>query len=182
MAAALVSVDRISQALNVSIRRVNQLTSDGLPRESRGQYDLGKCMLWYIRYLQNALSSKASLDDDGELVSTKHQRSALLALQVERERLALAKERGEVLAIADYEQRLSHLIIETKARIMSVGPRVAPLLVGESSRMMIQATIEKAHKEALSHLATMRFPPPIEPPVPQTKSQKKSPQAKRQQN
>jgi hypothetical protein len=48
---------------------------------------------------------------------------------------------------------MADLILVTKARVLAVGARVAPELVGETSRVMIQAVIEKAHKEALSHLA-----------------------------
>ena len=36
---------------------------------------------------------------------------------------------------------------------MAIPPRLAPELVGEQSRMMIQAKIEKACKEALAYLA-----------------------------
>jgi hypothetical protein len=36
---------------------------------------------------------------------------------------------------------------------MAIGARVAPDLVGETSRVMIQAKIEKALKEALAYLA-----------------------------
>ena len=45
------------------------------------------------------------------------------------------------------------MVLVTKARIMAIAPRVAPELVGETSRIMIQAKIECACKEALSYLA-----------------------------
>ena len=46
----------VASALNLSEQRVQQLVHEGMPRESRGQYDAVKCMLWYIRCLQNALA------------------------------------------------------------------------------------------------------------------------------
>ena len=49
---SIVNVARVASALNLSEQRVQQLVHEGMPRESRGQYDAVKCMLWYIRDLQ----------------------------------------------------------------------------------------------------------------------------------
>ena len=51
-------------------------------------------------------------------------------------------------------------MLTTKARIMAIAPRLAPELVGETSRVMIQAKIEKASKEArVSRLTWKRWKP-----------------------
>src|SRR5712675_125628 len=50
--ATLISVDKIAQAFKISERAVQRLVIyDGMPRVSRGQYDLAQCMMWYIRHL-----------------------------------------------------------------------------------------------------------------------------------
>jgi hypothetical protein len=54
-----VTVSKVASALNLDVRRVQQLVQAGMPREARGQYDVVKCMLVYIRYLQNILERKA---------------------------------------------------------------------------------------------------------------------------
>jgi len=41
----------------------------------------------------------------------------------------------------------------TKARIMAIPSLLAPEVMGETSRVMIQAKIEKSCKEALAYLA-----------------------------
>jgi phage terminase Nu1 subunit (DNA packaging protein) len=153
---ALVDVKRLAAALNVTDRRVQQLTKEGLPKELRGKYDLGKCMLWYIRYLQAALEkSKVPLDGGhgGEYVGARDEKVRLLRAEAELKEIELAQQRGQLMAIADVESEMTELVLTTKARIMAIAPRVAPELVGESSRVMIQAKIEKACKEALLQLA-----------------------------
>jgi hypothetical protein len=53
-----VGVPPKSRALNLEVRRVQQLIHEGMPREARGQYDSIKCAAWYIRYLQRAIERK----------------------------------------------------------------------------------------------------------------------------
>jgi hypothetical protein len=67
--------------------------------------------------------------------------------------MELAKERGQLVAIQDVEKEMTDLILTTKARIMAIPPRLSPELVGETSRVMIQAKLEKACKKSLAYLA-----------------------------
>ncbi len=67
--------------------------------------------------------------------------------------MELAKESGQLLALSDVEAMLTDLVLTTKARVMALAPRLAPELVGETSRIMIQAKIEKACKEVLAYMA-----------------------------
>ena len=151
---ALVDVRKLASAMNVTTRRVAQLVHDGLPREERGKYELGKCLLWYIRYLQNALEHRAVQTPDGEVTSIREERLALLRLDRELREIELAEKRKQLVAIPDVEKAMSDLVLMTKARIMAVAPRLAADLVGESSRVMIQAKIEKEIRTALSHMET----------------------------
>lgn len=150
---AFVDVGRVAQALNLDERRVQQLVKEGLPREARGQYDPVKCMLWYIRYLQQALEKKAVPNLDGGFVGEREERVRLLRADADLREMELAKERGLVVALPDLEATLTDLVLTTKARIMAIPPRLAPELVGEMSRVMIQAKLEKACKESLAYLA-----------------------------
>jgi hypothetical protein len=150
---ATVNAERLSQALHLSEARVYQLVKEGLPKEGKGQYDPIKCMYWYICYLQAALEKKSVPTLDGGYAGEKDQRVRLLTVDANLKELQFAKERGDVILIAESEKIMSDLVLTTKARIMAIGARVAPDLVGETSRVMIQAKIEKALKEALAYLA-----------------------------
>lgn len=151
----LVDVGRVAQALNLHERRVQQLVKEGLPREGRGQYDAVKCMLWYVRYLQALIEKKAvSLAPSGAVyASEREERVRLLRADADMREIELAKERSQLVAIEDVEKEMTDLVLTTKARMMAIPPRIAPELLGETSRVMIQAKLEKAFKEALSHLA-----------------------------
>ena len=153
---ALVDVRKLANAMNVTPRRVAQLVHEGLPREERGKYELGKCLLWYIRYLQNALEHRAVQTPDGEVSSLREERLALLRLDRELREIELAEKRGQLVAIADVEKAMSDLVLTAKARIMGLAPRLAADLVAETSRVMIQAKVEKEVRAALSHLEKPR--------------------------
>jgi phage terminase Nu1 subunit (DNA packaging protein) len=153
-----VDVTKVASALNLDERRVQQLVKKGMPRETRGQYDPVKCMLWYIRYLQQALEKKAVPTLDGGFVGEREERVRLLRSQADLSEIELSKERGQLVAIQDVEKAMTDLVLTTKARIMAVAPRLAPDLLGETSRVMVHAKIEKALKEALLNLSKREAP------------------------
>lgn len=150
----LVNVGRVAQALNLTEQRVQQLVKLGMPREARGQYDPVKCMLFYVRYLQAAIEKKSVPMTDGSFAGEREERVRLLRAHADMREIELAKERSQLLAIPDVEQIFTDLVLTTTATIMAIPPRVAPELVGEASRVMIQAKLEKAFREALSRLAS----------------------------
>jgi len=149
---ALVNVQKLASAMNVTTRRVQQLVAEGLPREEKGKYELGKCLLWYIRYLQTALERRGVPTPDGEVSSMTEERLALLRADRELREIELAEKRGMLVSILDVEKTLADLVLTTKALIMAIAPRLAADLVGENSRNMIQAKIEKEIRAALAHL------------------------------
>ena len=161
-----VDVTKVASALNLDERRVQQLVKEGMPRETRGQYDPVKCMLWYIRFLQSALEKKAVPTLDGGFVGEREERVRLLRADADLREMELARERSLVISIDDYERTLADLILTTKARIMAIPPRLAPDLVGETSRVMVQAKLEKACKESLAYLAKMENHKNAGPPEP----------------
>ena len=45
-------VDKVAQVFRISEREVQRLVIyHGMPRVSRGEYDLQECMLWYVHFL-----------------------------------------------------------------------------------------------------------------------------------
>jgi phage terminase Nu1 subunit (DNA packaging protein) len=127
-----------------------------MPKDGRGSFDPVKCMLFYIRYLQAALEKKSVPTLDGGFVGEREERVRLLRADADLREIELAEKRGQLVAIHDVEMEMTNLVLTTKARIMAIPPRLAPELVGENSRVMIQAKIEKACKEALASLAMSR--------------------------
>ena len=120
---AIVDVGKVAQALNLTPQRVQQLAKEGMPRETRGKYDLGKCMLWYIRYLQACLEKKSVPMADGGYAGEREERVRLLRAEAELKEIELAKERSQLIALSDVEAEMTDLVLTTKARIMAIPAR-----------------------------------------------------------
>jgi hypothetical protein len=151
-----VPADKIAQALNLTEQRVHQLVKEGLPKEGRGQFDPVKCILFYIRYLQKALEKKAIPTLDGGYLGEREERVRLLRADADLREMELASQRSQLVAIEDVERAVTDLVRTTTARVMIIAPRLAAELVGEASRVMIQAKLEKACRESLAYLARSR--------------------------
>jgi hypothetical protein len=50
---ATVDVNKLAAVLRVTPQRVQQLVGMGMPKEARGSYDLGRCLIWHHHHLQN---------------------------------------------------------------------------------------------------------------------------------
>jgi hypothetical protein len=147
---AFVDVARVAKALNLQVRRVQYLVKEGMPRQARGKYDPVKCMLWYVRYLQRLLEKKSLPQRDG---TEREERVRLLRAKADLRELEVSRERSQLISTADYQAAIANLVETTTTYVMAVAPRLASDLIGETSRLMIQARIEKACKEALSNLS-----------------------------
>ena len=145
---ALVGVDKVAAALNIEPRRVQQLCADGMPREMRGRYDLAKCMLWYIRYLQDSLKHRGAPTND----SIKDQRERLLKAQADREELNLAKDRGELIPIKVYEDEMSRHIEAVRQRLLLLPATAAPHLEGEN-RTVIKLRLDQEIRKIMEMIA-----------------------------
>lgn len=148
---ALVGVDKVAAALNIDARRVQQLAKEGVftgAKAKHGQYDLAKCMLLYIRYLQDALKHRGQPTDD----SVKAQRERLLKAQADREEISLAKDRGELIPVEVYEEEMSRHIEAVRQRFLLLPANAAPHLEGED-RTTIKLRLEAEVRKIMSMIA-----------------------------
>ncbi len=158
--ARIVSIREIAVGLNLSPQRVHQLVAEGLPKKLRGQYDLDGCVGWYIRYLQAIVEKRSVVDEGGKIfASEREERLRLLRADADLRELELARERSELISIGDVEREMTNLILTTKVRIMAVAPQLALEILGETSRIMVHAKIEKALQEALLVLSKREVSP-----------------------
>ncbi len=140
---AIVNAEKLAVFVNLTKQRVHQLVAEGLPRKLRGKYDLDECAQWYIRYLQAAIEKKAIPLDGDELVSEQQEKVRNMRATADLKEIDLARQRGQLVSIEDAEKEMTDLILTGKARIMSVPARLAPDLLGETSRVMVQARSSK---------------------------------------
>lgn len=155
----LAGISAIAERLKLTPRRIQQLAGEGLPRVTRGKYDVDQVLDWYIAKLERQLAGET--DENGAAAKKYNEELRLLSARADQQELDLAARRGELVSIADAEKEMTDLVATTKARILTVPARVAPDLLGEQSRVMVQAKIEKAIKEALAHLAETPIATPV---------------------
>lgn len=146
---ALASVRTLAKAMNVSTRRVSQLVHLGLPREEHGRYDLGQCLMWYIRYLQRVLEGRQLGTADCELFSLTRERLALLRAKRELRELELAEKRKQFVADEGVDEAIAEMVLTMKPCLMGLPARLGAELVGETSRAIIEAKIDREVRGAL---------------------------------
>lgn len=149
---ALVGVEQVSKALNVSARRVQQLsTKEGMPRAERGQYDLGQCMLWYIRYLQKQIAGRSS-GEEGSVTSLMTERTKQARQQSERMQMANLKARGEVLLASDVAEQERMAIAYLTQALTAIPQRIT---TDEQTQARLEEEIILARNRFANDLASI---------------------------
>ncbi len=87
---AQIGIDQLAAKLNLTRSRLYQLVEARMPRNSRGNFDLDKCVLWYALHLQESTRRRE--------FSRDKERERLTRAKAARAELELAKARGELAA------------------------------------------------------------------------------------
>jgi len=137
---ANVNTQQLADALNLKVRRVQQLVHEGMPQIDKNRYDLGQCYYWYVRFLQKALAKN---QPDPLAPPTKFQtyRERLLDAQASMEELELQKRRGLIIPVSVYEKVLTGWAITIRQRVMSLPSRLSTMLVGLERRAIASAVL-----------------------------------------
>lgn len=149
----MATIEQVAQALNLSRQRVYQLVAKGMPQIERGKYDLGRCMLWYIHHLQDAIERRSTVDGDA---------SGHTALTAQRGRLMREKARGvehrneEAIALyvpAAHVRMMTGLVADSLRDLSAgIGSRVtADVELAAAIQAELDGAVER-HAEALSRI------------------------------
>ena len=109
-----VNVETVAKAMNVTPRRVQQMVKEGMPKgAARGEYDLGACLIWYVRYLQAALERGAQ----GAAGVSAEERNRLSRAQAERAELELSARRGAVVDRGRMERAMAAVLVTVRFEV-----------------------------------------------------------------
>jgi phage terminase Nu1 subunit (DNA packaging protein) len=147
-----VSVKELARVFEESEASIHLLVQQGMPRISRGKYELGNCLLWYVRFLRAKLKSRAKFQGDPQAAREREERLLLLCAQRQLAQVEAARACGEFAAIADFERALTAMVVTTKARLLTLPSRLATQLVGQD-RFEIESRLDKEIKSALTTLS-----------------------------
>ena len=147
----------LAEILGVSLPTITSKVSKGMPFEQRGgrgrewTFDTAAVFEWEKEQaIINATGDLSSVTDD-ELKRRK------LAAETTIVELEAGKKRGDLIPREEIEKMLANLALGTKARLLLVPRRCAPLLTCLSDEQEIRKIIEAEQREALTDLSNMEI-------------------------
>lgn len=148
------SLTKTAHELNLGKRHIQDLAKEGMPKaNARGIYYIDDCLRWYVRYLQNRLKLRgaaAEAPEGSPAATAKHQ---LLEIDLELKQIDLAARREELIPIDVVKKDVAGLVIEIRTRILSLPPRLAAEVLGETDLAVSQVKIDRSLKRALEALS-----------------------------
>lgn len=143
----------IAAHLDLSARHVRELMRDGvIPKGARGDHDVDRCRVAYIRHLRAIASGHKSEDGKLDLVAERAREASERADKLEMEN---AVTRGELISIADYRSSARVIMAGIRTRVTSLGAKLQHKLAAESKPRECRRLIDAAHREALEDLAEL---------------------------
>jgi phage terminase Nu1 subunit (DNA packaging protein) len=150
----IVSTEKLAAHFKLSPRRIQQLVKLGMPKMSHGKFDHIEAAKFYIRFLQNALENTGAAVGDGSLELFRSQKARSLTASAALKELEYAKRSAELVTVAEAESVKAEFARIVRARFADVPIRLAGQLVGQGSRTMIQAIVERELHSACHLLAS----------------------------
>lgn len=143
---AILGVADLGRIIGLAERRVHQLVLDGtLPQVAKARFEFGPTIRAYIAHLKGRDGA-----DDSSPDSVKGHKVRLLAAQADQAELDLAKAKGDVAPVAEFERAQARMAAEVRANVMNVPARVALSLLGETDETRFKSVLRSELAAALS--------------------------------
>lgn len=139
----------LAEAFSVSVATVDAWLRRGCPHVQRG----GRGKSWVFNILDVAawrFGSEESPEEDPEKMSPKER---LDWYKGTRERIALEKDRGDLISADEVEAAWLNQITVAKGRLLSLPTRVAPDVLGLSEQRDIEQVLKSSISDVLEELA-----------------------------
>jgi len=119
-----VSASTLAETLGISTRRIGQLVDVGvLPRAARNEYPLAECRRAYQQYKQ------AATDSGDESTYLQYLKTSNDLMEKQNQ-----VKRGELIHRDDFTLAISNRLQATRARLLVLPTKAAPLLVGNDDK------------------------------------------------
>src|SRR5216683_1124911 len=115
--------------MDVQPKSTADLVGRGMPHEARGQYDVGRCLAWYVRYLDAQMQGGGITEEERNSgVNLRVERHRLLKVQADLGELDLFERRGKLIPISVYEKLLIGWVITIRQRVLALPGRLSSML------------------------------------------------------
>jgi phage terminase Nu1 subunit (DNA packaging protein) len=148
----MASSEAVAKACNLTTRRVQQLVKLGMPKTAKGEYELGPCMAWYIKFLQQELDRRgpsASAASAGIIA----EREGLTAAQRKRVEMENAVRTGELADVEDVRKEWTILVANAQKRLRAIPASIGPQLTNLSDPAAIVRRLKNEIDATLKELA-----------------------------
>lgn len=143
------SQKELSMILGLSVRRIRELTQEGLfERSPEGKrYNLAACVRAYVAYkIDQAGGSHAVVDF--ERIKAQHE-----AVKKEISELRLRRIKGELHEASDVEAVISDMLIRFRSKLLALPPKLSPQLMGSTDPNEIAKILDGEIREVLLELS-----------------------------
>lgn len=149
----MVSKFELAAALGVSPNQINEYAAKGMPVAIRGkqgvpnQYNLEEAVSWVSENIGRSVETE----------SLSEARLRKLQAEASLVELALQKERGEVIEIAEVTKEIASVLSNVRAKLLSIPTKASGLLVGSKSQIEIRTILDDQIREVLEELSSSSF-------------------------
>jgi phage terminase Nu1 subunit (DNA packaging protein) len=149
MSSATQSIGVIARLLDLSERRVQQLSREGvIPKAERGQYDLIGSVRGYVRYLRDqALKAQAGAPDYAA------ERARFIRARADLAEMEAEEKRRSLIAAEQIEAAWVAVLALLRTRLLALPDRLAPQAFEQSTVGDTRNLIRAAIREVLDDLA-----------------------------
>lgn len=141
----------MASLLSVTDRRIRDLAQEGiLVRVKRGRYDLAQSIKNYILHLKTNNDIKEVKDEN---LDWDKERALHEIIKREKTELQVKVMKGELHYSEDVEKVMTDMIITFRNKIMSIGSKIAPMVIARTDLNSIEDIITNECVSALEELS-----------------------------
>lgn len=144
----VVNVKRLSHALNLTDRQVQNLATSGIiPKAKRGEYPFIRSIQGYILYLKNEKGG-GNQADEFNLAKTRD-----MSAKAQLNELKLKREHGRLILVSEMLSAWQTIVERFRDQVNTLPERTTPRIMGARSRQDVKKILEEAIWQILEELS-----------------------------
>ena len=154
VAIAEVDANRLAKVLNVTARRVQQLSNEGMPKSGRGKYPLIACIHWYVKFWQDRAEGRVSgYGHNAQKEGVAAAKERLTRTQADIAQIEYQERSGAVHKTEECKRAAFTLGRQLRDMILIVPDRVDAILAAENDRARVNSTLRQELSQVLHEFA-----------------------------
>lgn len=145
-----INLEEAARIFGFSRRGVEEWLTGGCPARKEGKQwrlNTAEVVAWLREREKRLVLGEVGNIDEAQAKRRK------LAAEAAMAELELASRQGQVVAVADFEARMSAMIGAARAKLLPMGAKLGPMVAVEDDPAICESLIDSAVGEALSELS-----------------------------